>query len=117
MSHIEQPINGQSPTQRAGIVAAFACLGCVTFLFSVGSQAMEWFQLGWAERLAIYISLPLTLTFTILFGSRVHREMKSVARAGFLLAVSLLIFAGVFLFLGAVALFTLASMPLDRFHY
>ena len=117
MNKTEQPIEIQSPTQRAGIVAAFACLACMVCLFTVGKEAMEWLQLGRAEMLMIYTFIPFALTFAILYGSCIHRDMKKTARTLFLLLISLLIFGGACLALGAIAFFVLASMPLGRFHY
>ena len=78
---------------------------------------MEWLQLGWAKMLVVYTVVPLALTFTILHGSQMHREMREATRSCFLFLISVLIFAGVCLFLGAVAFFVFASMPLGRFHY
>ena len=88
----------------------------MVFLLSLGKPAVEWFRVWWAE-LLIYTLLPLTLTFTILYGSCIHREMKSAVRALFLLLVSLLIFGGACLALGAIAFIALANFPLSRFHY
>lgn len=107
----------QSPAQRAGIVAALACLGCLLCLFTLGKTAMERLELGWAAMLLLYALVPLVLTFTILSGSCIHREMGKVARALYLLGVSLLIFWGDCLLLAVIAFLTVAVMPLSRFHY
>src|ERR1017187_10975369 len=93
MIHIEQPTEVQSPAQRAGIIATFACFACMAYLFSVGEPVVEWLHVWWAG-LLIYMLLPLALTFTILYGSCIHREMRSAVRALFLLLVSLLMFGG-----------------------
>ena len=116
MNLTEQPAEVQSPAQRAGIIAALACLGCMVSLFSIGRPVVEWFRVWWAE-LLIYTLLPIALTFAILLGSCIHREMRKVARALFLLLFSLLIWGGVCLALGAIAFIALANLPLSRFHY
>ena len=116
MIQFEQPAEVQSPAQRAGIIAAFACFACLAYVFSVGEPVVEWLQVRWAGWL-IYMFLPMALTFSILYGSCIHREMKSAMRALFLLLVSLLIFGGACLALGAIAFIALANFPLSRFHY
>jgi len=85
-------------------------------LASVGKPEVQWLRAWWAE-LLVYILLPVTLTFVILYSSCIHREMRSALRALFLLMVSFAIFAGACLALGAIALIALANLPLSRFHY
>ncbi len=117
MNHTEHPTESQPATQRAALLAAFTCLICLVCLFSFGSTVMERLRFGWAPMSLVYILIPLALTFAILEGSGIHREMKKSVRALFLLGVSTLIFVAVSLILGAVAFLALASMPLSRFHY
>ena len=116
MIQAEQPAARQSPAQRTGIIAAFACLASMACLFSVAKPAVEWLQVWWAE-LLVYTLPPIALTFTILYRSCIHREMKKAVRAWFLLLISLLIFGGVCLAFAAIALVALANFPLSRFHY
>ena len=116
MLQIEEPAEVQSPAQRAGIIAAFACFACLVYLFWVGEPVVEWLQVRWAGWL-IYLLLPLALTFTLLYGSCIHREMRSAVRALFLLWVSVLIFGGACLALGVMGFIALANLPLSRFHY
>lgn len=116
MNENDSPVEVQSPAQRMEILAALACLGCMVFLFSAGKLAMERAPLWWAK-LLVYTLIPLTLTFTILYGSCIHREMKRAVRVLFLVGNSLLIFAGACLSLGIIAMMALAFMPLSRFHY
>jgi len=61
--------------------------------------------------------LPMTLTFTILHGSCIHREMKTFRRALFLFVVAWAIFCGACLFAGIFAFIAGAVLPLSRFHY
>jgi hypothetical protein len=116
MNQTEQPVEVQSPAQRAEISAALACAASVVYLFSVGGPAVEWFQVRWAGLLFCTL-LPIALTFTILYGSCLHREMRRAARTGFLLLVSLLIFGGACVALGIIAFIACAVLPLSRFHY
>ena len=116
MNPTEQATEVQSPAQRAGIIAALACLACVIYLFAVGAPAMEVLQMRWAG-LLVCTFLPMTLTFTILYGSCIHREMSRAARALFLLLVSLLIFGSACLSVGIIAFIACAVLPLSRFHY
>ena len=98
MSETEPSIEVQSPAQRAGIIAACACLACSVYLFAVVRPAIELLGAWWAE-LLVYALIPITLTYTILHGSEFHREMTSGARTSFLFLVSCLIFSGTFLFM------------------
>jgi hypothetical protein len=116
MNPTERATEVQSPAQRAGIIAALACLACVIYLFAVGAPAMEVLQMRWAGLLVCTL-FPMTLTFTILYGSCIHREMSRAARTLFLLLVSLLIFGGACLSVGIIAFITFAVLPLSRFHY
>ena len=109
MNQTEQQTEIMSPAQRAEIVAAFACLGCMAYLFSVGKPALELLQAGWVEVL-VCVLIPMTLTFTILHGSCIHREMARWMRAGFLFLVACLIFGGDFVFM-VVVIFCSAAFP------
>lgn len=101
MSEIEPSTEVQSPTQWAGIIAWFACLACSAYLYCVVSPAVELLGVWWAE-LLVYTLIPIALTFTILHGSDIHREMTRAVRASYLFLVSCLIFGGTFLFVGAL---------------
>lgn len=98
MSETEPAVEVQSPAQRAGIIAAGACLACSAYLFWVVSPAVELLGAWWAE-LLVYTLIPITLTYTILHGSKFHREMAGAVRTSFLFLVSCLIFSGTFLFM------------------
>lgn len=115
MSETEPSIEVQSRTQRAGIIAAFACLACSGYLFWVASPAVELLGVWWAE-LLVYTLIPIALTFTILHGSDFHREMARAARTSFLFLVSCLIFGGTFFFM-VVLIFCACAFPgLGRQH-
>jgi hypothetical protein len=72
---------------------------------------------AWWAGLLLWWFIPVALTFTILYGSCVHREMGKVARALFLFGNALLIFGGICLALLAIAFVAVAQLPLSRFHY
>jgi hypothetical protein len=116
MDPIEPKPEVQSPAQRAGIVAALACWACVIYLVRIGEPAMEGLRIPFAG-LMVFTLLPMTLTFTILHGSCIHREMKTSVRAMFLFMVALAIFCGACLFAGIFAFMAGAVLPLSRFHY
>ncbi|HYA79064.1 MAG TPA: hypothetical protein VED19_00980 [Candidatus Nitrosopolaris sp.] len=109
MDQIESSTEVQSPISLGGIIAPFACLTCMAYLFYVVSPAVELLGAGWAEML-VYTLIPIVLTFTILHGSDIHREMTRAGRAAFLFLVSCLIFGGTFLFLG-VLVFCASAFP------
>jgi len=109
MDQIEPSTEVQSPAQRAGIIASFACLACLAYLFWVVRPAVELLGVGWAE-LLVYTLVPITLTFVILHGSNFHREMARMARTSFLLLVSCLIFGGTFFFM-VVLVFCACAFP------
>lgn len=106
----------QSPAQRAEILATLACVGCLVYLFSVGGAALDLVPIWWAKVL-ISALIPLALTFTILYGSNVHREMRRLVRTLFLLLNSVLIFGAACLSLAGLAFLICVFMPLSRFHY
>jgi hypothetical protein len=112
MSQIEQS-EVQSPAQREGIMAVLACGLCCAYLFGIASPTVQLLPARWAEML-VYTLLPLTLTFTLLYGSRIHREMARVARAAFLFMVSVLIFTGVAIFMGTLVVLAGAFTELGR---
>jgi hypothetical protein len=112
----EAPLTSdQPPAQRVGVLAAVACLASILYVAWVGQSVLAWLPVQWLAWV-IYLLLPLALTFTILYGSQVHSEMRRAARAFFLLGFSLLIYGGAWLALAAGALILLASFPLGRFH-
>jgi hypothetical protein len=113
MSQIEQPTDVQSPAQRAGILAALACLVCSTLLVWVARPAVELLPVWWME-LLVYVLVPIALTFTLLYASSIHREMRRLARTAFLFLVSCLIFGGVTFFMAAVIFFVMVFTGLGR---
>jgi hypothetical protein len=91
----------QSPAQREGIIAELACLACVAYLFGIVGPVVQSLP-HWWEELLVYL-LPLTLTFTLLCGSHIHREMNTAKRTAFLLGTAAVMFAGaVLIVLGIV---------------
>jgi hypothetical protein len=116
MNPIEQPTEVQTPAQRAEIIATFACLASLICLFVVSQPVVEFLHVRWAGGL-LCLLFPIGLTFTILYGSSVHREMGRVMRVLFLFGNSLLIFGGICLALLVVAFVAVAQLPLSRFHY
>ena len=84
MNQSDQSNEVQSSAQRMEIVAALMCLGCQACLFSIGSATVNRVPFYWA-RILVYTLLPFALTFTILYGSCIHREMTKAVRVLFLL--------------------------------
>ena len=101
MEQTEPSTKIQSTTQLGGVIAWFACLACTAYLLCVVSPAVESLGAPWAE-LLVYTLIPIGLTFTILHGSNIHREMTRTVRASYLFLISCLIFGGTFLFIGAL---------------
>jgi hypothetical protein len=115
MNQTEQPSDGQTPAQRAELIAVFACLASMVCLFLVSQPVGKLLQVWWAGTL-LCLLFPIGLTFTILYGSCVHREMGRLARAFFLFLSSLLIYGGICVALAIVAFVAVAILPLSRFH-
>jgi len=109
-------IEVQSPTQRAGAVAALVCLAAVVYLLTVGKTAVDFVPWHWA-RLLVYLIVPQALTFAVLHISGVCPAHGKTARICILFFISLLIFAGVCLSLVAIAVLAGVFSPLSRFHY
>lgn len=112
----EQPTEAQSPAQRAEIIAVFACLASLVGLLAARGPVVGFLHVWWAG-LLLCLLVPIALTFAILYGSCVHRELGKVVRVLFLFANSLLIFAGICVGLAAIAFIAVAMLPLSRFHY
>jgi predicted permease len=108
-----EPSEIQSPAEREGVVAALACLVCFIYLLAMAAPAVEWLHLRGAGYF-VYIFIPFALTFTLLYGSHIHREMAKVNRAAFLLLASFFIFAGTALFIGAVVFFASVFVGIGR---
>lgn len=98
-----EPANVQPPAERQGVVAVLACFMCYAYLFNVAAPAVAWLHMWWAGWL-VYVAIPLALTFTILHGSRIHREMSEAVRDAFLLFVSLAILASAAVFIVGVVI-------------
>jgi len=98
-----EPAKVQSPAERQGILIVLACFVCCAYLFNFAAPAVAWLNSRWAAWL-IYATIPLLLTFTLLHGSRIHREMSEAARDAFLLFVSLAVFIGVAVFMVGVVI-------------
>ena len=94
-------------------MAVLACVFCCAFLFGIASPAVQLLQAWWAEWL-VYALIPIALTFTLLYGSSIHREMARLARAAFLVLVSVFIFIGVAFLMGALFFFATAFADLGR---
>ncbi len=116
MNQSDQCNEVQSPAQQMEIVATLVCLGCQVCLFAFGSAALNRIPFYWAKML-VYTLVPLTLTFTILYGSCIHREMTKTIRVLFLLLNSFLIYLGAGVTLAVIAGLAFVYMPVSRFHY
>jgi len=116
MNENDQSNEIQSPAQRMEIVTTLVCLGCQVCLFAFGSTAINRVPFYWA-RMSVYTLVPLTITFTILYRSCVHREMTKTVRVLCLLLNSFLIFLGTGVALAVIAGLTFVYMPISRFHY
>ncbi len=102
-----EPAQVQSPAERQGILIVVTCLVCCAYLFNFAAPTVAWLNAWWAAWL-IYATIPLLLTFTLLHGSRIHREMSEAARDAFLFVVSLAVVFGVAVF--TVGVVILASV-------
>jgi hypothetical protein len=111
--NLNQPSETQSRAQREAVLAAFACLGCSGLMFGIVTPALQRLHLGWAES-PVCVLLPLGLTFVLLYGSSIHREMAKLTRSAYLLLVSVMIFTGTALFFGAIAFFATAFANMGR---
>ena len=97
-----KPAGVQSPAERQGIATVLACFLCIVYLFKFATPTVAWLHSWWAGWL-IYVAIPLVLTFTLLHGSRIHREMSEAGRDAFLFLMSVTILVGVVIFMTLVA--------------
>ena len=100
MNQVE-PTEVQSRGQCEGPVAALACLASTAYVSIIGAPAVDWLHVWWAAWM-VYLVIPLALTFTLLHGSHIHREMSETVRDLFLVFVSVEIFAGMIFFVTGV---------------
>jgi hypothetical protein len=111
--NLNQASEIQSRAQREGVLAALACLGCSGLMFGIVAPALQRLHLGWAESL-VSVAIPLGVTFVLLYGSSIHREMTRLTRSAYLLLISVMIFTGTALFFGAIAFFATAFANMGR---
>lgn len=91
----------------------FACFMCFAWLLNFAAPVVEWLPAGLGMGL-IYLALPLSLTFTLLHGSRIHREMTEARRDAFLMFASFSILFGVIIFTMIVVMSVSAFMGIAR---
>ncbi len=99
MSTDERLPEVQSPVQRVVVLSVLACFGSLMFIYLAARHVVELFEALWAEWL-VYSSIPMAVTFVILYRSCWHREITGLARTSALLLISCLILAGVILAVG-----------------
>jgi hypothetical protein len=117
LNHDDRPPEEQSPVQ------ASAWVELVSFLvvYWLTRDVISSFRLWWAELLA-YAIVPILLAFIILYRSAWHQEWRAATRTIWAGLFSCVLFAGVLLAIGLVAvLVTLTYISnfdgFPRFHY
>jgi len=95
MNNSEPTPDKSSPSQRAVALAAIACFVSLMAFNCVAHPIVDRLNIRWAELLA-YSTVPLAVTFIILYRSGWHREITGAARtccllllAGFILGCEL----------------------------
>jgi hypothetical protein len=112
MNDNEQSPEVQSPIQRDFITASIACFASLIFIYWVASPAVKLLEVRWIE-LLVYSSIPISVTFIILYRSCWHREITGAARTFCLLLLSGIIFGGEVIATGiifCIAMFCLNAM-------
>jgi len=112
--HDHDPSNEYQPPFG---IAGFACFICWVFMLFVARPAVALLDVWWAEGL-VDAAFPLSVCFVILYGSHWHREMRSLARAFYLILVSGII-SGCALFCGGAVIlgFFVVVNRFTAFHY
>lgn len=107
------PVEVQTSAERQGVVSVLACLLCFVFLLAFAPPVVAWLNVWWAGWL-VYVGIPLTLTFTLLHGSRIHREMSEIRRDTFLFLESLAMLVSVIVFMLMVVVMVSAFSGPER---
>jgi hypothetical protein len=92
-----EPFNENGPLF---LIAGLACLMCLPVIYLATRPVIWWFYMPWVEWLlmTLFIILPLSLTFIILYWSAWHQEWPKIRRIVSVALSSCVIF-GVDLFL------------------
>ncbi len=85
--------NNTTPEQRAKLIAAVACLVALIVSYLATRSIMKGMPDSVSE-LVVLLSLPVAVTFGVLYRSHWHQEMTGVSRTCSLLALSCLIVVG-----------------------
>jgi hypothetical protein len=101
MNETEQMPETRSPMPRIVGVASLSCLvSLILFYWAVRGAVSE---IGvWWEEWLVYATVPVLLTFLILYRSCWHPEITGAARTCYLFLLSCLIFAGDIVAVGAM---------------
>jgi hypothetical protein len=89
----------QSPLQLANIIASLTCFASLLGSYWFEKPLVEMLDDPWAEFL-VYATIPISVTFIILYRSCWHPEIIGLARTSSLLLLSCLILVGVILAIG-----------------
>jgi hypothetical protein len=95
LNESEPPSEVQSPI----VIAWFVCFVCFVFIIWAARPAVRLLGIWWIE-LSIYVLIPITATFIVLYRSCWHREITGVARTCSLLPLSCAIFGSVLFAIG-----------------
>ena len=95
----EQAPKVQSPFQRVIVIASLACLVSLMFLYCAGRPAASPLHVWWMELLAC-ATIPISVTYMVLYRSGWHREIAGIARACSVLRLSCVILGGELLAVG-----------------
>ncbi|HMD55114.1 MAG TPA: hypothetical protein VKJ65_11245 [Phycisphaerae bacterium] len=113
MNENEQPDEYQPPIG----IAAIAGFVCLVFMLCVARPAVMLLNVWWAE-LLVFATLPIFITFAILYRSRWHREMGRSARIFSMILYSCIVLCSVSLAGGAIiAAFLVVVNGFTAFHY
>ena len=104
--------NPTPPEKRATPMAGIMCFVALVFTYLLNRHFTKGMAVGWWE-LLVLLSIPVAVTFAVLYRSRWHREITGFARTCSLLALSFLIAVGEVIgivFMYCIALFCLMAI-------
>ena len=92
-----------SPLQRVFATASIVCFASLMIFYWVARPVIELLEVRWIECM-VYSTIPITVTFIILYRSCWHQEIIGAARTCALLLLSGVVLGGVVSVMGIMLL-------------
>jgi hypothetical protein len=105
-----------SSSEQAVVIASIACFASWIAFYLAAKPVVELLQVRWAEIL-VYLIIPISVTFIILYRSCWHPEITGAARTCSLLLLSCIILVGTLVasgFMLCMAAFCVNALSVTR---